>query len=639
VNLTRWLCLLPILVLTSVDAPRTAIACGGVEIAALGGLQPMRATLAWMESPEGEWSAWGQAQRVEFRFLYPFVKTHPELQPLWDFSHDSQPTVAAPNVSPFENALRAGDRKAAKAAAQQIVNDWYALPPVPAAAHADVFWRAIEYLELEPKLGNLKKDALADYFSAKPSSKLVGPLRQASDVRAATPGPNAKSPPKSGANHPRAGSLELWAMQREFRAKVPDGYRDALQKQVSAATWRALEQQADRWQKAHAMHPLADLVTLWKMRIRYFSGDDSGAWQLLFDMYPRRRARVLAEMRFLLLQDRLPTSAQIDQLKDGELIAGLAGPKTIDEARFDRWWALAETSTQPWAANLEERLLLWAALRARTNPLPARFPEKNQNPTQLWGKLRFAALVEARRWKSAREALLSLKADPEQARLATQYFVARKRPELALELPKLGADEKQYLSSVLCDDRALGVLEKSKSSSARKSARFERAVRLAASGKWRAASKLIEKDDPARTKLWRKAATLSEAGDKKLVEYARFLREHHGKLLYAADRGFYRGVSLRYDALPAKSPERQQIENALTRSSERWLALEAYARWLGKHANEAKARGVLAEADAVYNLLVNWAGGDYYFWGKHAAKLASASELRRLGKSIRATRP
>lgn len=635
----RWLCLFPLVALLSLDAPRSAEACGGAEIAELGALQPVKTTLGWMRSPEGEWAAWGQDLRPEFRFLYPSLKTHPELQPLWDFSHDYKPTVAAPNVTPFENALRAGDRKAAKSAAQQLVNDWYAMPPVPAAAHAEIFWRAIEYLELEPKLGNVKKDMLADYFSGKPLAKLVAPLQEARGVRAATPGPNAKSAPKLAANHPRAGSVELWALQREFRGKVPDGYRDALQKQVGASTWRALEQETDRWLKAHAQHPLADLVTLWKMRIRYFSGDDSGAWQLLIDMYPRRRARVLAEMRFLLLQDRLPTSAQIDQLKDGELIAGLASDKTIDESRFDRWWTLSETSKQAWAVNLQERLLAWAAQRARTNPLPARFPEKNQNPTPLWGKFRFAALIEARRWKSAREALLSLKADPEQARLATQYFIARKRPELAIELPKLAPDDQHYIVSVLCDDRALGQLEKSKSARAQKAARFERAVRLAATGKWRGAAKLIEKDDPARAKLWRKAAALAEAGDKKQVEYARFLRDQHGKLLYSADRGFYRGLSQRYDALPAKSPERPQIENALTRSSERWLAMEAYTRWLAKHSTEPKARGVLAEADAVYNLLVNWAGGEYYYWGKHAAKSPSAVELRRVGKSIRGARP
>lgn len=637
----RFVWLLPILLFVSLDAPRRADACGGSDIALLGALQPVRSTLGWMSSPESDWAAWGQELRPELRFLHPFVKTHPELQPLWDFAHDQKPTVTAPSVASFESALGSGDKKASKLAAQRLVNDWYELPPVPAAEHAPIFWRAIEYLELEPKLGSVKKETLADYFSAQPPAKSQLPsiLKQASDVRDGTPGPNAKTAPKPSANHPRAASVELWALQRDFRAKVPDGYRDAIQKQVDAKTWRALEQRAELWLKAHPQHPLADLVTLWQMRIRYFSGDDTGAWQLLIDMYPRRRTRVLAEMRFLLLLDRLPSPTQLDALKDGELIAGLATQKTIDGPRFERWWALSETSKQAWAVNLQERLLLWVALRASTNPLPASFPQKNANPTPLWGKLRLAALIESRRWKSAREAIASLKPDAERDRLAAQYFVGRKRPELAVELPKLAADDKQYILSVLVDDRGIALLEKSKSRQTQIDARFQHAVRLAATGSWRAGAKLIEKDDPARAKLWKKAASLAEGGDAKLVEYARFLRDHHGKLLYPADRGFYRGLSLRHDALPAKSPERDRIAAALQRTSERWLAVEAFARWLGKHSTEKKARGVLDEADAVYNLLVNWAGGDYYFWGKYAKKTRTAGDLRRLGKSVRSSRP
>ena len=90
----------------------------------------------------------------------------------------------------------------------------------------------------------------------------------------------------------------------------------------------------------------------------------------------------------------------------------------------------------------------------------------------------------------------------------------------------------------------------------------------------------------------------------------------------------------------AKAPaEAPAVERAFTRSSERWLALEAYTRWLGRHSKEARSRDVLAEADAVFNLLVNWGGSDTLFWGRYAKKSNTVADLRRLGKTIRATFP
>jgi hypothetical protein len=628
--------------LVSIDAPRPAVGCGGASVAELAALAPMSHTLATMQTPGGDWAAWGQELREELRFLYPFVKSDKKLGVLWDFAHEAKTSVPAPSTQAFEAALRAGDRKLARTEANAILEAILELPPVLAAEHGLVLWDAVEFLELEPKLGKTKDDVVADYFSGKPVEKTKLPpiLKQGLDVRAATPAARPKPLPKLAHNHPRAGSVEYWAMLADFRAKVPDGYRDAIQKQVKKATWQALEKNADSWLKAHAKHPIADLVTLWKVRIRYLSGDDTGAWQILFDMYPRRKVRVLSEMRYLLLQDRLPTSTQLDALTDGQLIAGLARNSTIDATRFDRWWTVSERDKKAaWAINLQERLLLWAATGARTNALPQQFPDKADNPSQLWGKLRLAALIEARRWQSAREQIDSLKPDPEQARLAAQYFLARKRPDLAASVPKLDEDSRVYVVSVLVDDRALATLTRSKSKSVARMARFEQAVRLAARGKWRAGAKLIEKDEPAKAKRWNKIAVLSEGGDAKLLAYARALRDAHGELLYPADRGFYRGVSYRFDSLPPKASERPAIERAFTRTSERWLALEALTRWLSRHSTEARARSVLDESDAVFNLLVNWGGSDKLFWGAYAKKSATVAELRRLGKSIRAARP
>ncbi len=292
-----------------------------------------------------------------------------------------------------------------------------------------------------------------------------------------------------------------------------------------------------------------------------------------------------------------------------------------------------------WAVSLQERLLFWAAVRASKDPLPTSFPSDANNPTPLWGKLRLAALIGAKHWESARKAIRALKPDPEGARLSAQYFLARKRPDLAVEVPELPSATKEYLLRVSVSDSALVRLERSRSKSLRKKARFERAVRLAARGKWRQGAKLLKKSDPARMKLWTKAAVLAEGGDAKRLAYARFLRDHHGQLLYPADRGFYRGVSFRHQRLAPSAKEAEAVERALERSSERWLALETYTRWLGKHTSEPGARGVLSEADGVYNLLVNWAGGDYYFWGRYAKKTAEVAELRKLGKAIRSAHP
>jgi hypothetical protein len=86
--------------------------------------------------------------------------------------------------------------------------------------------------------------------------------------------------------------------------------------------------------------------------------------------------------------------------------------------------------------------------------------------------------------------------------------------------------------------------------------------------------------------------------------------------------------------LPAGSPEHARIEDMLMRTTERWIALESYVRWLGRNAEAPSARDVLVEADDAYNRLVNFGGGEY-FWGRWAAKTTAVTDLRRIGATIR----
>jgi len=119
------------------------------------------------------------------------------------------------------------------------------------------------------------------------------------------------------------------------------------------------------------------------VRVRHFADDHPAAWALLFDLYPetRMRTRVLAEMRYLMLVGTGPTDAQLDALTDPALIAAFAVEGRITEARFARWWPLAEAAARrPAAINLQERLLFWAAVAPHLATCPPRFRPRRAPP-------------------------------------------------------------------------------------------------------------------------------------------------------------------------------------------------------------------------------------------------------------------
>lgn len=597
-------------------APRPAEACGGPGYADLGALAPMGGILDRMMWKSDDFD---YIQRDELRFLYPFFAEHKrELGALWSFSYvDAAAPAAAPGTNALEQALAAGDAKAAAREARRVVAAWLALPPVVGAGDQPAAWRAAEIATVAPHLASLSATGARDFFAGK---AVAGAPQAAIDEQ----------------RRARQAESELRTLEQSVETRIPNGWRDAIQKQVAPQIWSDLEKSVDAWLSRYPKHPLADFVRLYKVRLRYLSGNDAGAWSVLFDVYPRQRVRALAEMRYLLLRDVRPTSARIDALTDPAFVAGFADDATITPERFTRWWKLAERQHKRAAStNLEERLLYFAARTAKPHQLPAGFPSTTKNPTQLWGKLRAAALISAEEWPAARAELLSLRDDPERALLAVHYFVARGRPDLAVQVPQLSGDTREYLLRVLVDDKALARLGRTKGALG-KAARFEAGVRLASAGKWSLGAKLVARDDRAQAKLWQSAGAIaaSHAADRDL-RLARFLDQNRETLFYGASPDMYRAISGRYDP-QARTRETRSIEVALERSTARWLALEAYTRWLERNPRDPNALSVLTEADDVYNRLTNWAGGDYLFWGTYAKHTPLVARLRKAGRAVRA---
>jgi hypothetical protein len=194
----------------------------------------------------------------------------------------------------------------------------------------------------------------------------------------------------------------------------------------------------------------------------------------------------------------------------------------------------------------------------------------------------------------------------------------------------------------LLGDPAIAALGANPDPKVRNPALREAAVRLASQGRWAEGAAIIRRAAPESAAAWDEAARLAVAkGADHDLAWARFLEAHAGELLFGYESGPYRGVSGIEESLPAGSPEKARIGDMLLRSSERWLALQAYARWLGTHAGppnaSPNAREVLGEADRVYNRLINKGViGDCYF-GRVIPASITAKDLRSLGARIRAS--
>lgn len=625
----RWLLLLPVLLFAALDTPRDATACGGPDYGDFGALAPLNATLSELVMPEAEWASWGNARMPELRFLYPFEKAEPKKAELaWKLAHEDLTKAAPPAMAPLDDAMTRDDLPAIDREARRIVSELLDMPAALASEHATLFWRAVELAELRPVLAKVSPTARRDYLRGATGAPLPPILDKALDARRAEPGKNSQPVPITK-GHPRAASLELWAVFRELRDKVPNGYRESIKKHVAPSTFQHIRQGFEKWRKAHPTHPLVDYARLAELRVAYLSGDDAAAWQILLDMYPRHYGRVISEMRFLRVQGVEPTAAQVDALADPVLIAAVANDDTVTPPRFSRWWRLAGTA--PNQQNLKERLLAWVA--TQKGPLPKEFPKQPASISPLAGKLGAIALLAAGRPRQAEKTLAKTAADPLQARLLVKTRLDLGQAEQAAKTPGLSPDVRRYIVSVLLPTAALVRLQKSKNLELASDARLEHAARLARSGRWKDAAKLMDRVDPGRAALYRHAAELTRQGA--WLELARFFEDQRGRLFFGDNTAFYRGVSSRWESLSG-SKEAKQIQGALVRSTERWLALEAYTRWLVAHPNDPDARDVLGEADGVYSRLTNFGGGEWFFWSKYQKQSPTIARLRKVGKAIRA---
>ncbi|MEM1034096.1 MAG: hypothetical protein AAGN82_27410 [Myxococcota bacterium] len=570
--------------------PRPADACGGSDHGQFAALGPVSATVVEIGYPDAMWAMWGNARREELRFLHPYRLDDPTtMGSLWSFSHGGSAARTAPTTAVLDAALGRGDAPGARQEAQRLIEAVYAMPPVPAAHHRDVFKRAVGVID---------------------------------DQGAAW--------------------REHQALRDDFARLVPDGWAQVIRKKVSPRVWAQLRQGHAAWHRRHAGHPLADQVYLDEVRVHYFAGDADAAWRrLIGPLLARRPARALAELRFLLLQGMLPSDDVIGAIGDDRLRAALvprlARAGRMPPARWDAWWraaAKARTRGAPWGVNFQERLLFAAAATA-DQPLPPAFPRHDATPppSPLWGKLRGAALARRGHLRAAERQLVATPTDAMQARLLTQVRLERGQLRAATTVKGLADDVRRYLIRIRGTDAMVDKL-RTVVGPVGHDARQEWAQRLIARNRWREAAATIERDDAARADLFRRAANMASGPDGTL-RAARFLVTHRSDLFDRHRNGFYRGLSFRQDDASLPLEERKAIARYLERASADWMALRRFIAWLEGHPDHADAPVVLQEADAAYNRLINRGGGDHYFWGRHAASHPDVVALRRIGAKIR----
>lgn len=568
--------------ITGAEPPREARACGSAEVADLGALDPVDAIALRMSGRFDD--DWDYRARDELLFLEPFRRERPkELDALWSFSYGAMdpPPVA---TAELDRALSGKDAAAKKDAAERFIAAWLASPPVPAVA---------------------QKAAL---------------IRAATAVDAAA-------------------AKDLFAIEASLVKDIPNGWRDDVRKKFSRSDARKIDAKIDAWLTKNPKHPLAGYAALWKVRTRYFAGDDAGAYEVIFAAPPALRIRALAEARYLLLHDVRPSPAQLDAQTDVAWVAGLADRQSIDEARFAKWWRLAESEKSRKASvSLQERLLHWVATRAEGKKLPASFPTEARSSTPFWGEMRAAGLIRSGDSAGALAQLAKLPAnDRARPELEASAHLAARRPELAARVPGLPEATRDYLLSVLVSPAEIEKLAR-EGGAVGVEARRELAIRTGSGGDWRKAASIVDKDDPTRAAGFRKVADLRASKDvHAALDLARFLDGKAGVLLGAPDRPTYRAMSARYGR-PQHAAESAAIEQAMIRGSERYQALVAYVDWIEKNPKAVEAKLALEEADATYNRLVNFSGDDTLFWGKYLPRSDLAKRLRAAGKAIR-TKP
>jgi len=565
------LCLL--LVLFTRDTPR-AHACGGTYT-----YSPIRPGL--LGAPE-EVDELGYL-REEAQFLYPYHVAYPrESEALWQFRDGSSP---APELdeAPLTRAIAEADVGAIRREATRLVEAWYRIPPVLAAAQRDKMLRAVQLLE-----------------------------------------------PKGAPSAAR----ELIDMMVDFDEQVPSGWSGGAQ---APALFAQHLRDVDAWCARNPRHPLLDLARFWRLRPLLFSRDIEAAWTTVFRLYPKRRVRALAEMQYLSLVGGMPTPHQLDSLTDPLLVALFANATTTTPARYARWWKLSELAPANVAAALQERLLAVAARKPASAPLPPFFPEHAAKRTQYWGKLRAILLGQRARIAEAEQQLELLTAEPEQAGMLASTRLALGDPLKAARAPKLNADDVLYLLHVRLPRAKLLELQRDPDVVIREHALRAAALERVAQGDYQGAAALLQPFDTEQAKDLKQMAELSQRHD--TLGLARALRRHKQSLVLALEPWVYRGLSETLGTLPADSEEAKRITALIRGCSGSFRALRLLVEWLEAHRTAPSARAVLQEADGAYIELGAYGSYDNLYWSRYLQQHELAQRLRRVGKQIRARQP
>ncbi|MEP7382972.1 MAG: hypothetical protein ABI910_14880 [Gemmatimonadota bacterium] len=627
--------------------------------------------------------------RPELRFLYPFLAgarkgssamwMHSYADAAWN-SFAALDTLAVFPMDELVSALwaagRSGDAGTLEVAARALLAGSLDVPAVVADEYQPAVRRAVEALEVIDASRSAVPSPAGDIpLSVDLVRRLYGRASLvepqslpswARDVVAvrSLPRDSMEAYADAHAGAPREGSLRFVGLQLAMRHDIPDGWARETRDSVPPERWRTLAAQHDEWMRHFPSHPVAPWVRLSRLRLAYFAGDSTAAWDVALSLYADHPWRALDEMRFLLRQSMHPPSLD-DPRIDDTLRAALLGEVPLDAARWAREWGRAAVSAEPWAASARDRLL-WRAAGNRdgTLRLPATTIAASAQPlSPLSSALRLVALVRGGRVQEAMAEVESL--DSRRARetpdrqaesasidsivapIRVQLLLAEHRWSDALHAPGLAIEARQYLVRVMAPDSALVDVGRSSDPMLSVEARRTRAMRRAAAGEWRSGSALLPRSDSSRAVAWR--STQSLAADSSLtgrLAFARHMRANNGRLFWGNDKVWYRSLNWRLRAisdttssdfnpvLPWRADEEvQAIARHFRGGFEMYFAVRAYADFLARAPrSDARRATALREADQTYNWLINWDNYNSTFWGEALEREGIGRTIRQAGR-------
>lgn len=620
--------------------------------------------------------------RPELRFLHPFLANGGQVaSEMWMYSYSDASWNLAKGVDTtarfdfdsleqaLDRALPTGNRQSTEVAASALLNGALDVPATVSDAVQPSVRRAVEALEIlaarakpaapvtlpEPIARRLYGDSLVQDVASLPQW-----AREVVEIRELP----RDSMPVWGDRHPdspRQGSLRFVELQLAMRRGIPDGWARETRDSVPPERWRQLAALHDAWMQRFPNHPLAPWVQLSRLRLAYFQGDSTKAWDVALDTYRTHRWRALDEMRFLLRQPMYPPSLD-DPRIDDTLRAALLGEIPIDASRWEREWRRAQRASAPWASAVRERLM-WRAARDSASATDGRsriVSEPGVALSPLANALRLVALVRAGDVPVALRVADSLaltggaahsvervEIDSTVAPIRVQLLLAERRWIDALHSPGMPPEARQYLVRVMAPDSVLEALVRSNDRLLSREARRTRALRRASAGDWTGASAMLPSGDGELANRWRAVQPL--AADTTLagrLAFARYMRAQNGKLFGGNDKVWYRSLNWRQRAIGDSTyggftpilPWRAEDEvSAIGRhfhdTFEMYYAVKAYADFLARLPKGDPRRAVaVREADQAYNWLLNWDNYNATYWARELEAEGIGGKIRRAGR-------